>query len=43
MAHYDFMNTITIEADTEEQAVDMYYQLTQHLGKNINLSEMEVK
>lgn len=41
MNTYDFMNTITIEADTEEQALDLFYQATQHL--NINLSEMEVK
>ena len=43
MPTYDFMNTITIEADTEEEALDRYYKETQHLGKNICLSEMETK
>jgi hypothetical protein len=43
MPHYDFMNTITIEANTEEEAVDIFYKLTEHLGKDICLSEMETK
>jgi hypothetical protein len=41
MPTYDFMNTITIEAPSEEVAMDIYYASTQHL--TINLSEMEVK
>lgn len=41
MPTYDFMNTITIEADTEEEALDIYYKQTRHL--NICLSEMETK
>lgn len=41
MAHYDFMNTITIEADTEEDAVAKYHEATKHL--DICLSEMEAK
>lgn len=41
MNAYDFMNTITIEATTEEEALDLFYKATLHL--DITLSEMEVK
>jgi hypothetical protein len=35
------MNTITITAPTEEEALDMYYASTRHL--DITLSELEAK
>ena len=38
---YDFISSITIEAASEEEALDIYYAKTKHL--NITLSEMEAK
>jgi hypothetical protein len=43
MPTYDFMNTITVEANNEEEAMDTFYKLTEHLGKDICLSEVEVQ
>jgi hypothetical protein len=38
---YDFITSITIEASSEEEALDIFYGKTKHL--DITLSEMEAK
>ena len=44
MAHYDFICSITIEADTEDEAVMLYSMKMKECNfSNTNLMEIEVK